>query len=118
MPIKGVGVDICNISRIEKALANHPQKFSAKILTKQEQSPTHTAREIAKYFAAKEAVAKAFGCGIGAKLSFKDIVIERGLKQPPKAHLVGGAVNGRIHLSLSDEETAVVAFAVVEEENV
>ncbi|WP_047981042.1 holo-ACP synthase [Ornithinibacillus contaminans] len=77
--IKGIGIDIIELERIEKSLEN--KRFVERILTERERERFLTisshARKIefvAGRFAAKEAFAKAMGTGIG-KLSFQDIEI-------------------------------------------
>lgn len=65
----GIGTDIVQIPRIEKILHLYPELFSKRILALKE------LRQLAKRFAAKEAVSKAFGVGIGQGINFKDIII-------------------------------------------
>ena len=65
--IKGTGVDIIEISRIEKSLTN--EKFVERIFTKKEQEYCNSRKQMAvssyaARFAAKEAVVKALGTGI------------------------------------------------------
>jgi holo-[acyl-carrier protein] synthase len=75
--IKGIGNDIIEIDRIEKAIDRH--NFIDKIFTSNEKKYclkfSTPAPHFAARFAAKEAVAKALGCGIGSKLSWLDIEI-------------------------------------------
>jgi len=69
--IRGIGVDMTSISRIEKAMA-HP-RFEAKVLGEDERLETkQTPRHAAARWAAKEAVAKALGCGF-AGFGLRDI---------------------------------------------
>lgn len=119
--LKGIGTDIVEISRIEAVYKRHTQRFVERILTPVEIIESKTRSNIcnylAKQFAAKEAVSKALGVGIGA-LSFQDIeVIRSGLGQPlvsfsSKAEKKFPECN--IHLSLSDSNQYVVAFCVIE----
>ena len=75
---------------------------------------------MAKRFAAKEAVAKALGTGIGRGVSWQDIQIEHDANGAPQVRLSGGAAEAaaarggsRIELSLADEIEYVGAFAVL-----
>ncbi len=78
-----IGTDITVVSRIEKSLAKFGDKFLNKFLNKEEQKISNKVESIAGYWAAKEAVAKALGCGIGAELSFHDIILYKDEKKAP-----------------------------------
>ena len=77
--MKGIGCDIIEIERIAQTLERHGPSFLAKTLTAQEQAYCLKHRlpapHVAGRFAAKEAVAKALGCGFGAQLAFLDVEI-------------------------------------------
>lgn len=77
--IRGIGNDIIEISRIRSCLTRYQQVFLNKIFTKGEQDHCFCHRDpvpsLAGLFAAKEAISKALGTGIGAKLSWLDIDI-------------------------------------------
>lgn len=84
--IIGTGSDICDIRRIEKALAKHGERFENRVFTSTEQAKARarkgagrnsTASTYAKRFAAKEACGKALGTGIGngSKIYWKDIEV-------------------------------------------
>lgn len=70
-----VGIDIVVIDRIERLLQKDRQRFLDRVLTKNEQQSATSAQRVAGFWAAKEAVAKALGCGIGAEIGFLDIQI-------------------------------------------
>lgn len=120
-----IGTDILAISRVDDVLQRLGDKFMRRILTPAEQHEYHAAalpnRLLAKRFAAKEAIAKALGTGIGRGVSWQDIQIEHDEHGAPIAHLTGGALRvarerggTRVALSLSDEADYVVAFAVLD----
>jgi len=73
-----IGTDIVQIRRIEASIEKHGSKFIDRFLSADEQSrlPNKT-ESIAGYWAAKEAIAKALGSGIGAELSFYDIMLSK-----------------------------------------
>jgi len=119
-----IGTDILRIGRIEDVVARLGDRFVARILTPVEQEEYRASpqpqRLLAKRFAAKEAIAKALGTGIGRGVSWQDIAIGHDANGAPQVTLSGGAlgvatVRGgtRIELSLADEADYVVAFAVL-----
>lgn len=123
--IVGIGTDLCEPARIAAVLARHGERFRARVLRPAERrafaDATAEARWLAKRYAAKEAVAKAFGCGIGAQLSFQDIEVARLSSGAPQLRLHGrgqvlAAARGvtGLHLSLSDERGLALAFVVLE----
>ena len=121
--IVGVGTDIVAISRIAAALERHGERFAARILRPEELALLCRQRRpeawLAKRFAAKEALAKVLGTGIGA-VSWQDFAV---LPQPggaPQVHSHGRArklfaergVTG-VWISLSDEREQALAFALL-----
>lgn len=123
--IVGVGTDLVAVARIAEVLSRQPVRFPRRVLVDVEieafRAASDPARWLAKRFAAKEAVAKAFGTGIGAKLSFKDIVVGRSPAGAPLLTFRGdgvrlAAARGVVgaHLSLSDERDYAMAFVVLE----
>ena len=79
--IKGIGIDIIELSRIEE-IVTRQRKLIDRILTENEKQTFEQLSErrkiefLAGRFAAKEAYSKAAGTGIGKELSFLDIEIE------------------------------------------
>ena len=120
----GIGTDIVEIARIEDATSRQGIKFVQRILCanelKQYQSKSNTNAFLAKRFAAKEAIAKALGTGIGNGVSFQDIEIYNNSKGAPQVKLTGGAEEilqslgaKQVLLSLSDEKEYALAYAVL-----
>lgn len=120
-----VGTDILSIQRVADVQERLGQRFVERILTPAERREYAEAalpnRLLAKRFAAKEAVAKALGTGIGNGVSWQDIEINHDDRGAPSARLSGGALAAarrlggeRLALSLSDEADYVVAFAVLD----
>ncbi len=118
--IKGIGTDIIEIQRIMKTIEK--QSFLDKIFTAQEQRLYHNVnpQTLAGNFAAKEAVAKAFGTGFRG-CSPVEIEVLRDNKGKPYVNLYGGAqdilnsIGGRISVSISHNEKNAVAFAVIDD---
>lgn len=119
-----IGTDILKIDRVEDVVERLGDRFMARILAPVEQEEYHASgqpqRLLAKRFAAKEAIAKALGTGIGRGVSWQDIVIGHDGNGAPLVTLSGGALEvatnrggNRVELSLADEVDYVVAFAVL-----
>jgi holo-[acyl-carrier protein] synthase len=85
------GVDIIEVARIDAAILRYRERFFSRFFTPRElieaegRTPALAAR-----FAAKEAVAKALGCGIG-EVGWKDIEIVRDSQRRPELVLHGAA---------------------------
>lgn len=118
--MKGLGCDIIEVSRIKEVLEKHGQHFKDRTFTKSEQAYCDSKREPERHyavrFAAKEAVAKALGCGFGKELSFLDIEISRTETGKPLAALTESAKSHHndpdilISLSHCKEYAQAVAF--------
>jgi len=78
-----IGTDIIQIHRIEKALKKYGDKFKKRFLNPTEISLVNKVESLAGFWAAKEAISKAIGCGIGKELSFHDIYIFKDPKGAP-----------------------------------
>jgi len=122
--IKGIGTDLLKIERVEKALARS-DKFARRILTEQEytyfEKSNQPARFVAKKFAAKEAIVKALGTGIGNGVGWQHINISKDALGKPLVSLSEGALARaqllnatHYFLSYSDEKDYIVAMAVIE----
>ncbi|UVI28840.1 holo-ACP synthase [Paenibacillus spongiae] len=109
--ILGIGHDITSIERIDSLLQGKAgERFKARILTDTERAAAselsggRLAEYVAGRFASKEAVSKAFGCGIGGTLSFHDLAIVRSSLGKPECQLSAAAWE---KLGLAEEQTAV-----------
>lgn len=123
MQVFGIGIDIIEISRIEEVLERHGDRFLKKILTVAERdycmAQKKPATHIAARFAAKEAVSKAFGTGIGSDLGWLDVEVMRRSTGAPQIRLTGpGAAFaekegiGEIKISISHARDYAVAKAM------
>lgn len=119
-----IGTDIVEIARMSDAASRQGLKFVQRILCANEfeqyQSKSNSSAFLAKRFAAKEAIAKALGTGIGNGVSFQDIEITNNAKGAPQVKLTGGAAKvlaemgaTKVLLSLSDEKEYALAYAVL-----
>ena len=85
------GIDMIEIERLESLNPNIRQRFLNRVYTPGElDDSAGVCASLAGRFAAKEAVAKALGCGIGA-VAWKDIEIRRGAQGEPVLELHGKA---------------------------
>ena len=107
--ISGIGTDLVDIRRIEKLYKKFGSKFAEKILTKNELKKFKEIDYLAKRFAAKEAIAKALGTGIG-KVKFHDIEISNNKAGKPIVKIKN--CKTQVHLSIADEPPYALAFAV------
>ncbi len=123
--IVGIGVDIAETSRFEILLARYGERFARRVLTEAERAEFMRRQQSANYlatrFAAKEAVAKAFGTGIGREFSFQSVQIDKDERGQPRLRFLAAgerlAAQRGIRnalLSLSDEKHYVVAMVVLE----
>ncbi|WP_026894655.1 NAD(P)H-hydrate dehydratase [Clostridiisalibacter paucivorans] len=123
--IKGNGIDIIEVNRIENALKKG-DRFLQKIFTVKEQKYIHqkndNTKTIAGMFAAKEAVSKAIGTGIKG-FSWHDIEISHKKEGTPIVNLHNNALImakelyiSQIHLSITHIDKYALAFAICEEE--
>ncbi|MFA7083990.1 MAG: holo-ACP synthase [Arcobacteraceae bacterium] len=79
-----IGIDIVNISRIEKMMVKFPEKALKRFLNEDEIILVKSPQTAAGFWAAKEAASKAIGTGIGGICSFHDIKIKKDKHGAPK----------------------------------
>jgi holo-[acyl-carrier protein] synthase len=123
--ILGTGIDIIEVERIKSSLERFGERFGKRILLPDETayclSHTNPAPFVAARFAAKEAISKAFGTGIGAQLGWQDMEIAHKESGEPFVILHGkgnelfksrGAK--RLLVSLSHTANYATAMAILE----
>ncbi len=126
MRIFGIGIDVVEVERIESAITRLGAPFLAKLFTAAERAycdpQKKPALHYAARFAAKEAVSKALGTGIGGQAGWLDLEITRDGSGAPKLVLRGAAAefarqNGiseiQISLTHAREYAAANALAIV-----
>ncbi|MDR2677029.1 MAG: holo-ACP synthase [Puniceicoccales bacterium] len=120
--IVGIGTDIVEVARIQSAYARHGDRFLRRIFTPGEIAYAFHFRNpypsLAARFAAKEAVAKALGTGIGPDLSFRQIEVFCNAKNAPGIRLNSHNRDTKIDdhdilLSLSHTRGLAVAFVTI-----
>jgi holo-[acyl-carrier protein] synthase len=118
--VVGVGVDLCDVARMRRVVDRTPG-FVGRVFTDGEQDYCRQRRDpaepFAARFAAKEAVLKAMGLGLGA-CAFREIEVVRAESGAPALALHGAAADlaaergiGAWHVSLT--HTATLAEALV-----
>jgi holo-[acyl-carrier protein] synthase len=123
--ILGLGIDIIEVARVAASVERFGERFLKRILLPDEiaycRSHKIPAPFIAARFAAKEAISKAFGTGIGAQLGWHDMEVKRKESGEPFVVLHGSGQKllqergGRVVLtSLSHTENYAAAVAILE----
>jgi holo-[acyl-carrier protein] synthase len=122
--IHGVGTDLVVIARMREFWQRHGERALEKVLAPEERADcrisTDPGRFLAKRFAAKEALGKAFGTGIRTPVLMPAIAVTHDeLGKPsfifgPELAQWVAACGLICHLSLSDETEHALAFVVVE----
>lgn len=121
--LKGIGIDLCEIHRIEEALARHGERFVARLFRPGEIRRAPGSRRFAEHvaglFAAKEAAMKALGTGMRG-VAFAEIAITRRPGGPPLLALFGRAKAraealgvGAAHVTITHGETTAAAVVVL-----
>ncbi len=122
--ILGIGIDLVRVERLRSLLERHGERLLQRVLHPEEQAQLPSVRPesfLARRFAAKEALAKALGCGIGKGMALPDACVIHDASGRPGLALSGAAARTarqlgvvRIHLSISDEHDYAQAFVVLE----
>lgn len=123
--IAGIGVDIVDISRIQRLLERHGERFLRRVYTDAEVAyamrGSNPGERLAGRFAVKEAVLKALGTGKSGGILWRDVETVRGPAGRPVTRLHGNAAEcagsrggGRLHVSITHDGGKAVAFVVLE----
>jgi len=80
----GLGTDLVEVERVRRSVERHGKRFLDRVFTPEEQTycmdKANPYPHLAARFAAKEAVSKAFGTGIGADLKWKSVGVVHGAR--------------------------------------
>jgi holo-[acyl-carrier protein] synthase len=127
--IIGIGNDLIDITRVEKALERHGERFIQRVFTPVEIGKSERRRmrsaSYAKRFAAKEACAKALGTGMSAGVFWRDMGVVNLPSGKPTMALTGGAAKrlqsllppghkAVIHVTITDEFPLAQAYVIIE----
>jgi holo-[acyl-carrier protein] synthase len=125
MSVIGIGVDVIECSRIQRSIERFGDRFLHRVFTDGEieysMSMKFPERHLAARFAGKEAVAKAFGTGIGKAMGWRNIDIRKKESGEPFLVFSGSAevfaakrgVTSAL-ITLSHTENYAVACVVLE----
>jgi holo-[acyl-carrier protein] synthase len=122
MSVFSIGVDIADINRVRRMIDLYGDRFVNKVFTAAEieycrQKAAH-AESFAARFAAKEAVFKAAGSGLGLGMWWKDVEVINQENGKPFLRLHGATAkilqHKRLHLSLSHAGNQAIAMVIVE----
>jgi holo-[acyl-carrier protein] synthase len=122
--IVGIGTDIVRIARFEAMLDRHGTRVAERMLSADElvefAAAARPARFLAKRFAVKEAVAKAFGTGFRDGLSLRHIGVQHDALGKPSLKFYARAEElcarmgvADSHVSIADEHDYAVAFVTL-----
>ena len=128
--ILGLGSDICDIRRIERAMERFGERFLQRVFTETERrraerrSGTMRSGTYTKRFAAKEACAKALGTGFAHGVFMSDLGVVNLPGGQPTLRLAGGAAErlaaivpaghaARIDLTMTDEYPYAYAQVII-----
>ena len=123
--ILGVGIDIIEVARVKASYDRFGERFLNRLLLADEiaycRLHKNPAPFLAARFAAKEAISKAFGTGIGAQLGWQDMEIQRKNSGEPFVVLHGKGEKlfkarkaKRLLVSISHTENYAAVTAVLE----
>lgn len=124
----GLGSDLIDVRRIEKALERHGERFLDRIFTPIERARSEAranrVESYAKRFAAKEACSKALGTGFRDGVFWRDMGVINLPSGRPTMELTGGALErlraitpagmaARIDITLTDEPPLASAVVMI-----
>ncbi len=128
--ILGIGSDICDIRRVERAIARFGERFLLRVFTETERakadrrSGTNRSGTYAKRFAAKEACAKALGTGFNQGVFMSDLGVVNlpggqptlrlsGLAAARLVALTPAGMVARVDLTMTDEYPYAYAHVII-----
>ena len=127
MNLFGIGIDVVETERVASSIDEFGDRFLSRIFTEDEriycEKHKRSSLHYAARFAAKEAVSKALGTGIGADVAFTEIQINKKPSGEPEVELLGNAAEfakrhkiSLIKISLTHAEHYAAANAVAMQE--
>lgn len=123
MALVGIGIDLVDIDRFRRSLERTPS-MRTRLFTEVELDyvapMVDPVPSLAARFAAREAVMKSLGLGLGA-FGFHEVWVERATSGEPSLAVTGAALDlagaagvDRWHLSLTHSDTTAGAYVVAE----
>jgi len=123
--VRGIGIDLLETERLERALSEHGDRFEQRVFTALELEQCRKRKDrtlaLAARFAAKEACMKALGTGWAQGIGFRQIEIASADNGRPELRLTGAAAERArelgvttLHVSLTHQPSSVAAVVVLE----
>lgn len=123
--IFGIGVDIVEVARVKKLIADRGDPFLARVFSDEEITYCRGRKDEAVHyagrFAAKEAFLKAIGTGLPGGISLFNITVVNDCRGKPQLRLTGNALfvlasicSGIVHVSISHTRKYAVACVTIE----
>lgn len=117
-----IGIDLIKTDRMERFLERFGDRGLHKFLSESEILLIRNYRNAAGFWAAKEACAKALGCGIGSECGFHDIILSKSPKGAPEITL-SPAVRERfgitdLSVSITHDGDYAIAVVALEKSNI
>jgi holo-[acyl-carrier protein] synthase len=121
--VRGIGVDIIEIDRIQHSIESIGEPFLAKVYTPTEvvycNGKARRYQHFAARFAAKEAMSKALSTGWAGEFRWKDVEVTNDPSGQPRFSLHGTLrdrlAGATVMLSMSHSESHVVAMVLIED---
>jgi holo-[acyl-carrier protein] synthase len=120
--IVGLGMDVCSIERMRRALERHGDRFFSRICSENERadlSGRDQATALSGRFAVKEAFAKALDGAPG--VGWHEVEVRRGTTGQPRLELKGNALAAvekigadRWHVTISHDAGIATAVVILE----
>ena len=114
--VVGVGIDQIEVSRIRESMERHGESFLSKVFSEQEQEiclqRADPAPCLAARFAAKEAVSKALGTGIGKEFGWLDMQVDKAQSGQPIALFTE---HGKLALAGMHASSALISLSHLKE---
>ena len=125
MAVVGIGVDIVEVERVAKVIAQHGDRFLTRVFTPREVAYCRSRKRKNEHFAArwaaKEAAVKALRAAFEGAVSWRDVEVATADMGEPTLKLRGGAAQlakkqgiERLHLTISHVTALAVACVVAE----
>lgn len=117
MYIKGIGVDLVAVERIERMVETWGEKFLARVYTEKELEYCLPKRRKYEHLAGRFAAKESFIKAADGKLPFNDIEVISLESGEPKLRLDSNSrkVQGRVHLSITHESSYALAMLIISE---
>lgn len=124
MLLFGIGIDVVETRRVESSISQFGEQFIQRVFTPSEREYCEKHKKSSLYFAArfaaKEAVSKALGTGIGKDVAFTEIEVVKKTSGEPTIKLHGNANKfakkhniAQVHISITHTEHYAAANAVI-----